>query len=297
MINCEKMKPYVGLLLRMGLGVIFLYHGYHKVFGAETVGPKAISNGDYDYQLPAFSRVGVRVNGQYQFVVSGEGQPITEFELSSRTGAIVPAPGDDASPFGSLSSNTWTRVTFLPASDALTLEGEVTLGIAWDPTGREDVVVSYDLLGDIQDDAFTIPAENYPKVPEYTKFGVDPILITLDDQNRFVITGTGQQVNGIEFISAAGAYGPGLRPGCAAREVQSGAGQAAPCGRQRPVPGSQGRPCPVPGRSPCRARVHAGSPDRRGRRRDHRRWFQWTPGGRTSARCRGREPPGDRDGR
>jgi len=36
MINCEKMKPYVGLLLRIGLGVIFLYHGYHKVFGAEA---------------------------------------------------------------------------------------------------------------------------------------------------------------------------------------------------------------------------------------------------------------------
>ena len=33
---CEKMKPYAGLLLRLGLGVIFTYHGYSKVFGAET---------------------------------------------------------------------------------------------------------------------------------------------------------------------------------------------------------------------------------------------------------------------
>jgi len=36
MIHCEKWKPYVGLLLRIGLGVVFFYHGYHKVFGAET---------------------------------------------------------------------------------------------------------------------------------------------------------------------------------------------------------------------------------------------------------------------
>jgi len=33
---CEKMKPYAGLLLRLGLGVIFTYHGSLKVFGAES---------------------------------------------------------------------------------------------------------------------------------------------------------------------------------------------------------------------------------------------------------------------
>jgi len=31
---CDKLKPYVGLILRLGLGVIFLFHGFHKIFDA-----------------------------------------------------------------------------------------------------------------------------------------------------------------------------------------------------------------------------------------------------------------------
>jgi len=34
---CEKLKPFASVFLRVGLGVIFLYHGYGKVFG-ETAG-------------------------------------------------------------------------------------------------------------------------------------------------------------------------------------------------------------------------------------------------------------------
>ena len=30
---CEKLKPYAGVFLRIGLGIIFVYHGYGKVFG------------------------------------------------------------------------------------------------------------------------------------------------------------------------------------------------------------------------------------------------------------------------
>ena len=35
-VACEKIKPYAGLFLRIGLGVIFTYHGYPKVFGPEA---------------------------------------------------------------------------------------------------------------------------------------------------------------------------------------------------------------------------------------------------------------------
>lgn len=31
---CEKLKPYAPVLLRLGLGSVFLYHGFGKVFGA-----------------------------------------------------------------------------------------------------------------------------------------------------------------------------------------------------------------------------------------------------------------------
>jgi len=36
--GCEKMKCFAPLALRIGLGVIFAYHGYGKVFGAPGLG-------------------------------------------------------------------------------------------------------------------------------------------------------------------------------------------------------------------------------------------------------------------
>jgi len=33
---CDRLKPYIGVFLRLGLGVIFLFHGYGKVFGEGT---------------------------------------------------------------------------------------------------------------------------------------------------------------------------------------------------------------------------------------------------------------------
>jgi len=33
---CEKLKPYAAVFLRLGLGIIFTYHGFGKVFGAGT---------------------------------------------------------------------------------------------------------------------------------------------------------------------------------------------------------------------------------------------------------------------
>ena len=33
---CEKLKPYAGIFLRLGLGIIFTYHGFGKVFGDGT---------------------------------------------------------------------------------------------------------------------------------------------------------------------------------------------------------------------------------------------------------------------
>lgn len=33
---CEKLKPYAALFLRLGLGIIFTYHGFGKVFGEGT---------------------------------------------------------------------------------------------------------------------------------------------------------------------------------------------------------------------------------------------------------------------
>lgn len=36
--GCDKLGPYAGLFLRIALGVVFVYHGYGKVFGAGGLG-------------------------------------------------------------------------------------------------------------------------------------------------------------------------------------------------------------------------------------------------------------------
>ena len=33
---CEKLKPYASVFLRLGVGIVFAYHGFGKVFGAGT---------------------------------------------------------------------------------------------------------------------------------------------------------------------------------------------------------------------------------------------------------------------
>lgn len=33
---CEKLRPYAAVFLRLGLGIIFTYHGFGKVFGEGT---------------------------------------------------------------------------------------------------------------------------------------------------------------------------------------------------------------------------------------------------------------------
>ena len=194
----------------VALGVGWSDHVYtrdvefeYKIFDAESVGRKLIRAIDYDYRIPQFPRMGVHINDDFQFVISGEELPLARFAITSSSGTIVPA--DNAGPFESLSSNTVNRVTFEPLGDMLILDGEVTLGAAWDPTGREDLYINYELVGELRDEAYRLSSTSYPVVAQFIKLGVDPILITLDDQNRFVITGTGQQVSGIEFKSDDGA--------------------------------------------------------------------------------------------
>ena len=175
----------------------------YTLFGGETVGPKSIRTRDYDFDLPTFPLLDFHINEDYQVVVRGEGQPVAELALISPRQKLIAA--DDPGPFGALSSSA-TRLAFTPLGPSLTLDGELVLGASWDPLGgNKDIRVSYELLGDLKDSGFSIPHNAYPDVPEHITLGIDPIIITLDEQNRFVLTGNGQKVNGIHFTSETGA--------------------------------------------------------------------------------------------
>lgn len=36
--GCDKLGPYAGFFLRLAIGVVFVYHGYQKVFGGTSFG-------------------------------------------------------------------------------------------------------------------------------------------------------------------------------------------------------------------------------------------------------------------
>lgn len=153
-----------------------------------------------------FSFLDARVNDDYQIVISGTGDPVTALRLESPSGSLV--PGNDPSPFVAASPNSTSRVSFEPAGGVLAIDGEIVLNTQWNPTRQRDITLVYGLLGQLPRKRIRPNADRYPRVPEYILHGVDPLLITIDDQNRFVLTGTGQQISGIEFTSETGSLTP-----------------------------------------------------------------------------------------
>ena len=158
------------------------------------------------FNLPSFGNLVARVDDDNFVVIIGSGHPLTQLSLESNNGTLL--PGDDPAPFDSISVSTANLVTFQPLGESVVLDGEVTLSTQWDSTTRiKDIVVDYDLQGDLQDRRVHIPSSLYPELPPPPPVipeGIEPILITLDADNNFVLTGVGQELVGIDIKSPSG---------------------------------------------------------------------------------------------
>lgn len=181
-------------------------YSYQLDSSEQLTGPSSIAHTDYAYELPEFDPLRVHVNEDLRFVISGDGQPVSKFKLFSSASSLTPSA--DSSPFSELNFNSSSHIE-LVAPQGLVIDGDVVLETKWSPSAQPDVRVVYDLLGDLTGGRLQLTSQDYPTVPDHVRLGVEPILVTLDDQNRFVITGNGQQIRGIEFKSNAGVLVPG----------------------------------------------------------------------------------------
>lgn len=167
-----------------------------------SVGPKTLRSTDYEYSLPRLSRLDTFVNNADHIVFRGSGQPLTSLTISAFQNSLIPS--DDPGPFDSILTNTAGEVTY-GFDSPVQIDGEVVLPVKWDWEKPKNIHIAYDQVGELPRQVYTIPQFKFPVVPES---GREPLLITLDENNNFVITGIGQDVLGIEFSSPSGALRP-----------------------------------------------------------------------------------------
>lgn len=175
---------------------------YHSTNG-DLIGPITIDKRDYANKPPRFPRVDVSVNDDDHVVIKGLSQPITNLTLKSNAGSLIPS--DDAGPFSGYGSNTDQEISFL-TSETFVLDGEVVLPTKWDWRKPKQLRAEIELVGEVIDQVITVPGGRFPSVPQT---GNEPLLITLDEDNNFVITGIGQEIVGIDFKSPTGALRTG----------------------------------------------------------------------------------------
>lgn len=172
----------------------------YQLFEGDAVATTKIPKRDYaDYKVPTFNRLITTVNEDDHFVIRGSGQPITEFSLISPAGSIEPS--ETVSPFSSYKSNTPEIVTLSAGDSPVVVDGELVLATKWNWHKPQTVSYEYDLQGEIADRS-RISVNQFPDVPAE---GREPLLITLDEDNNFVLTGIGQELGGVQFTSTTGA--------------------------------------------------------------------------------------------
>jgi len=159
----------------------------------EKIGPFTLKNNDYDFRLPSLGLLKGFVRDDDHIVIQGEGQPITSFTLSSNGNSLIPS--ENAGPFDGYGEN----------SAPLTLEGDIVLPTKWDWHQPKTIRFEYDQVGELPSRVRSLATNVFPNVPEN---GREPLLITLDANNNFVFTGLGQEIAGIDFVSASGALRP-----------------------------------------------------------------------------------------
>jgi|GEM_PF-1973726 len=153
--------------------------------------------GSFDVDsYPARPRPRLGLAEDLHFVMRGEGQIVDALSIRSNGGSLVPS--DNPAPFQSLGENTINRVEL--SGGLVTLDGEIKLATAWDPIeATRDV--NYQFAGD---------ANRFVSSSEYPlRAPVGNIRTRINDDNNFVLSGSGNQLRGLRFTSGSRSLAPG----------------------------------------------------------------------------------------
>lgn len=167
---------------------------YQQLGHAKLRGPFNIASGEFPAD-PKKSPLRVSVNNDLQFVVSGIGQPVTEFTLNSAEGSLYADPQPD--PFYQFATVNSQEVTLMAESN-IRIDGTLTLPVSW-TEGATDVNFEYSLEG-VEDEfgPISLRGRDYPAP------NVINALISFSG-GSIAFSGNGQLINGFEVRSESGA--------------------------------------------------------------------------------------------
>lgn len=152
----------------------------------------------------AIAQLTLGVDDRYHFVLSGEAANTSGVNIKSQSGSLLPGPTSETGPFAIMYVGRDTNVAYIPVpGSTLEIDGEVTLASRWNPAGTPDVHFQYGNANFQLIDSGAI----FPDVTPNPDAGVT---LGLNDNNRFVIRGTGQDLIGIDIRSPSGSLNPAI---------------------------------------------------------------------------------------
>jgi len=151
------------------------------------------------------SPVRLSINERFQFVLSENDEELIGLDIQSPSGSLLPGEASASGPFAFALVQRKGQVTLGNLGSNTTLTEPAKLPARWSPAGVPDVWWQYgerNRNGESSGPFFVFdnPPETEP----------DPdIAVTLNEENKFVLSGSGEELIGISFQSESGSLAPG----------------------------------------------------------------------------------------
>ncbi len=148
--------------------------------------------------------VRMTMTDDFRFVLHGDGDRLNRFDLNSPAGSLI--PGDSPAPFSEFAANTPNQISLTSVGNHTTLDGSIELTAGWNrDLGVRDVSYQYRADGsDVNVGPYRVPDSVYPPPPPSSR-----IQVTINEDARFVLHGTGHQLRSFDFDSPSGSLDPG----------------------------------------------------------------------------------------